>query len=219
MPTYSWTLTLEQFQARVLRKLGVIGSAENPSAEDGALVTEALNARLKELHRLGVMWFNVTPASVPVTVTAGVATATVSATDLLFPVSLMLNVGTTNREVELIGHRQYHAIPDKSSNGEPDRAYLAGSTLYLWPVPQSSGTASLTYQAIAADAVTSEALDIPQSMLRALSSVVAADLVDEFDPPAAKVQTLFVQREEALRTLRALNVERVDSETISTDFF
>lgn len=219
MATYTWTRTREQLRDMILRKLGVIGAGDTATAEDAAITYEAIDARLKELHKLGILWFNVSGAQTSVSLAAGVATATISATDYLFPVTLMLVVGTQQYPVTLIGHREYQAITDKATTGEPSKAFINGSTVYLWPVPQSAYTAKLTYQAIAADTESNAAADVPVSMIRAFATVVAADLVDDFGLPDNRASRIFSQQEAAVRTLRALNAEAVDSTPVTPEWF
>lgn len=216
----AWTRTREQLRSMIGRKLGILGTGQTLSAEDAYVVDEGMDARLKELHSLGLLWWQVAGAATTVTLTAGQATASLSAiTDFLFPVSLMLPVGTDQQPVEFIGHRQYHAIPNKTEQGEPEYAYINGSTMYLWPVPQTGYSASLTYQAIATDTATGVTPDVPVSMLRAFAVVVAADLTDDFGVPVGKQQALMAQQVMALRTIRALNAERVDGATVAPDWY
>jgi hypothetical protein len=217
MPTQAWTLTREKLTARVLRKLGVIGAADVPEAEDAAIVHEAIDARLKEMHALGVLWWQVGGAATDLTLTAGVATVALPA-GFLFPVSLAL-VSGDERPIDFISHREYQAIPSKSERGEPSAAFVVGSTVYLHPVPQTNYTARLTYQAIADDTAAGQPADIPASMLRSLSSLVAADLLDEFGISTAQAAPLMQQAAQAERIVRALNVERVSASPVAPEWY
>ncbi len=218
MPTYAWTRTREQMRDMILRKLGVLGAGQTAQADDAAIVYEAMDARLKELHSLGVLWWQVA-ASSTLSMTAGQATTTVGGSDFLFPVSLMLPVGTDQQPVEIIGHRQYQAIPDKTQQGQPECAYFLGSTVYLWPVPNVNYSAKLTYHAIAADVENGGAPDVPVSMMRSLAAVVAADLLDDFNVDATRAARLAAGQATALRTIRALNQERVDATSVTPEWF
>jgi hypothetical protein len=220
MPTYTFARTLPQLQKLILRKLRYLDPNESPSADDAALVNEAIDLRLKELHALGILWWNVSGATTNVAMTAGVATVSLSAvTDLLFPVSMVLRVNGEDLPIEIISHRQYQAIPSKTESGEPEKAFFDGSTVYFWPVPTSNYTAKLTYQAIAADTNNPDSVDIPVSMLRSFVTLVAADLVDDFGVPEAFAQRLMVQARDAAVTMRILNTERVDSATTAPEWF
>lgn len=219
MPTYTFTRTLAQMRDMIARKLGVKAEGQNLSAEEANIVDEGLNLRLKELHRLDLLWWQIAGAQTSVSITGGMATATISATDYLFPVSLMLTVGTEQQPVEIIGHREYQAIPDKASTGTPEKAYVSGTTVYMHPVPLASGSLKLTYESVAADVEAGAAPDVPVEMMRSLACVVAADLIDDFDVDAQRAARLMAGVEPAMRTIRALNQQRVDATTVTVDYF
>lgn len=219
MATFVWTLTRANLVASILRKLGVLGSGDTVQPEDSAVVTEALDARLKEMQALGVLWWNVSGAQTTVTLVGGTATASITPTDYLFPVSMMLTVGNEQRRIDVIGHLQYQEIPDKATQGEPEFVFIDGATCYFWPVPSTSGSAKLTYQAIAADTENGAAVDVPTSMIRSLSEVIAADLVNEFNPPPERASRLLAGRPEALRTLKMLKREVTDTATVAPEWF
>lgn len=219
MPTYAFTRNREQFAGDVLRKLGVLNAGGTPQARDYASVNTALDLRLKELHALGVLWWQVSGASTSVSLTGGVVSATISATDYLFPVSMAVVVGTDEIPLEIIDHRAYQAIPDKASTGEPEKVFISGTAARFWPVPQSNYTAKLTYQAIAADSEVSATPDVPVSCLRALVDIVAGDLVDDYETPEPKASRLLQKQVIGLTTIRALNAQRVDVATVTPDYF
>ena len=219
MATYSFTLTREQVITKVLLKLGVIESTETPSGNDHALVADQIDLRLKELHALGVLWWQVSGASTTVALTGGSTTATISATDYLFPVSMMFVNGTDQEPIQIIGHREYQAIPDKATQGQPEQVFINGSTCYFYPTPQANGSVKLTYQAIAADSETSVTPDIPQGMLRAFIDLLAGDLVDEYGVQEPMASRLIARQAEATRIIRALNSQRVDATTVVTEYF
>jgi hypothetical protein len=214
MPTYTFTRTREQLARKVLAKLRALDPRETPTPEDATTVYEAMDLRLKEMHFLGVLWWNVAGATTDVALTGGVATATISAQDFLFPVSMNLRVGTDDSPIEIIGHLEYQAIQSKTSGGEPEKVFVSGSTCYFWPVPQSDYTAKLTYEAIASDTQTSTAPDLRVEAMRAFSVVVAADLVDDFHVPEERAGRLLAEAQAAWKTLKALNAQRVDSSTV-----
>jgi hypothetical protein len=220
MPTYSFTRTLPQFQKLVLRKLRYLDPGETPSADDAAIVNEALDLRLKELHALGTLWFNVAGAATSRTLAASSATHSLAAlTDFLFPVSLKLVIGAEEYPVEIISHREYQDIQSKTDSGEPEKAFFSGSTVYLWPVPSTDYTAKLTYQAIADDSNSPDAPDVSLSMMRSLVTLVAADCADDFAVPEQRLLRLNAEAKAAEFTLRTLNTERVDNTTIAPDYF
>jgi hypothetical protein len=220
MPTYSFTRTLPQMRALILRKLRVIGNSATPSGNQAAIVDEAIDLRLKELHALGVLWFNVSGATSDLTLVAGTATASLSAlTDFLYPITAKLRIGSEDKPIDIISHREYQAIPDKTERGEPEKMMVSGGTAYFWPTPDDNYTVKLTYQAIAADTESPTAPDVAVSMMRSLVTMVAADLIDDFAVPEQRAQRLILEAQSAARTLRTLNSERVDSTTVEMQAF
>jgi hypothetical protein len=213
--------TLPQLIERVLKKLGALGIGEQVSAEDVALVRDAFDMRLKELHELGVLWFNVAGAATDVTLTAGVASKSLSTiTDFLYPISLALRISGDDKPVEIVSHREYHAIESKTESGEPEKAFFApDGTVYFWPVPNLAYTAKLTYQALAEDTTGNGIPDIPESMMRALVDVIAMDLIDDYQVDGQKAQRLEMKGREGLVIIRTLNSERVDNTPVRVDYF
>lgn len=219
MPTYSFALTREQMARKILGKLGVLDPSETTSANDLAVVSDAIDLRLKELHQLGILWWNVGAAATSVSLTSGSATATISATDYLFPVTLAVVVGTEEQQVQIVSHIEYHAIPNKAQTGTPEIAYISGATCYFWPVPNTNGTAKLTYQAIAADASVATTLDIGSGMSRAFIDVVAGDLIDEYQVPEPQASRLLSKQASGLAVIRVLNSQKVATSTIETEYY
>lgn len=219
MATYTWAFTRNQIIDSVLRKLGVIGTSDSAEPEDSELVANAIDARLKELHALGVLWWQVAAAETSVVVTSGSATATITEDDFLYPVSLMLTSGTEQIPLEIIGHRQYQAIPDKATSGTPEKVFISGAVCRFWPVPTVTTTAELTYQAIADDSENITAIDIPVSMTRPFVDVIAGDLVDEFNVVEPKASRLLAKQGAGLRQIRILNTERVDTAIVRPEYY
>lgn len=220
MPTYAFTRTLPQLVSLVLRKLGAIGIDQTASPEDTAVVREAFDLRLKELHALGLLWFNIGGATTDLALTANVATKSLSAvTDFLLPVSVMLRVGSDDYPVEIISHRQYQAIQGKTETGEPSKVAFRNGTTYWWPVPNANMTAKLTYEAIAEDTTSTGAVDIPVSMIRPLASIVAGDLLVDFGVEGQRAARIEREAEKAERILMTLNAQTVDNTTVEMTSF
>lgn len=203
----------------ILRKLGVYEPGQTPDNDDVVVVYEGMDLRLKELHQLGVLWYQVAGAATNVALVGGTVTASITPTDFLFPVTMALRVGDDDQPMEIIGHREYHAIPDKAVTGEPSKVFISGSTCYFHPVPDTAYTAKLTYEAIATDTAANTAPDIPVASMRAFALVVASDLADDFSLPEQKVQRLLLQVPQAMRTLQTLNTERVDATPVTPEYF
>lgn len=220
MPTYTFTRTLTQFRDMVLRKLRVLDPRQTATGVQTELVDEALNLRLKEMHALGTLWFNVSGATSDVALVAGTATASLAAiTDLLFPISANLRVGSDDKPIDIITHRQYQALPNKADRGEPEKVFVSAGVAYFWPTPGANYTVKLTYQAIAADAEDGAAPDVSTGMLKALATLVAADLIDDFAVPEARAQRLLAQAVQAERVVLMLNSPRVDATPVEFEAY
>ena len=219
--TTTFTRTVQQLVEIVLRKLGALGVGETASPEDVAVVREAIDLRLKELHALGALWFQVTGAATDLALTANVAAKSLAAvTDFLYPISCSIRIGTDDYPLDIISHREYQAIQNKSESGDPEKVFFAPSgTAYFWPVQTSALTAKLTYQAIAADTEAASPPDVPVSMMRALAVIVASDLTGDFDIAESKAAKLERQAVEAMKTIRMLNTERVSTTTVEIESF
>lgn len=215
----TFALKREKLAEKILGKLGAWEPGASIPGDDLQVIVDAMDLRLKELHAAGVLWWKVAGASTSITLSGGVATAAIAPTDFLFPVTMRLLVGVDEREVEIVGHSEYHQITDKTSQGEPDRVFISGATCTFWPVPASGYTAKLTYQAIVNDSAINTAPDIPTGMQRAFIDVIAADLVDEFEIAEPKASRLFGKQAAGLEVIRALNQQRVDSVRVTPEYF
>lgn len=219
--TYAFTRTLAQMQSLILRRLRYLDPGESVASADATIVEEAINLRLRELHALGTLWFNVAGATTDITITANTAASSLSAvTDFLYAVSCHVRIDTDDTKLEIISHQEYQDIVNKSESGDPAKVFFAPSgSAYFWPVPTVNRTAKLTYQAISADAAAGVAPDVAISMLRSLVTLVAADLIDDYGVPESLAQRLLMQAKEAERTIRALNTERVGNTVITFESF
>ena len=219
MPSYTWNRTREQVRDMVLRKLGVIGANDIPEAEDAALVDEAMDARLKELQTLNVLWWLVAPAQTSLSLTAGATDVAIAADDFLLPVTASLVVNGEQRPVEIIGHREYQEIPKKDERGQPSRVFISGSVARFWPAPESNFEARITYQAIAKDSETGQPLDMPAAAVRAFADLVAGDLVDDFGVEPNKGARLMAKQPAAIRTLKQVAAQPVAAVAVAPDWF
>jgi hypothetical protein len=219
MPTYAFTRTREELRNAILRKLGRLAVGQTPSAEDSSVVYEAMDLRLKELHAKNVLWWNVAGAASDLALTGGVAAVSASS-DVLYPVTVSLRVNGEDKELDIISHREYQAIPNKSEAGEPAQVLFSGGVYRFWPVPNADYTGKHTYQQVAEDTASSTAPDVQVSMLRSFKAVVAYDLVDDFMlQNEQKILRMKVEADEGMKTILSLNQERVDSSTVAPEYF
>lgn len=218
MPTYSFTRTREQLRDLVLRKLSVLGAEETPSADDAAIVYEAIDLRLKELVGKNQLWYKVAGAQSDVAIISGAATVN-AASDVLYPVSFAIRVNGEDMPVAIVDHREFQAIAEKTETGQPEKMLFAGGVYRFWPVPDANYTGKLTYQQIAEDTVAATSPDVEASMLRSLRTLVAYDLADDFGLQENKIMRLKLEADEAMKTIFAINAQRVDASVVTTEYF
>lgn len=213
----SFTLTRTQIAQRVLGKVIKIGAVTAASA-DAETVYQALDLRLKEMHKQGIFWRKVTTVPVTFSLTASVATASAGAGDILFPLSMTFNNGSRDDPIDIIGIPEYAAISDKNRSGNPLQAcWKGGAEFIFWPIPSANGTAKITYEKIADDTSAGAAVDIDVSMIRCMIDLVKYDVADDYGIPEA-IQARW-QREAAKAELdiRKLSVQRIDYSTVKVD--
>src|SRR3990167_8050211 len=185
----SFSRTRTQIATLVLGKLGVLAPGETVQSADAALVYEAIDLRLKEMHRLGTFWRKVTSVPVTFSLSSGIATASAGAGDILFPLKVTFTNGTDDDPVDIIGYREYAAIPDKTTTGNPEKVMWKGGSEFIFhPVPSADGTAKLLYEKIADDTTAGAAIDVDVSMIRPMMDLVKYDVADDFGVPEPIVQ-------------------------------
>lgn len=206
--TTSFTRTREQLATKILSKVTQSGSA-TVSTADAALVYEAIDLRLKEMHKLGIFWRKVNKTPLSFTITANTSSASASA-DVLFPLAMYVTDASTDVEVDIIGIREYAAIENKADTGTPTKALWNGSAEFIfWPVPTSNTTAKLTYEKLIDDTAASTAPDIEVSMMKSLIDIISYDLGDDFGVNEAKMRRWETAAERAERNIRKLGAQRV----------
>jgi len=216
--TTTFTRTREQLRTLVLGKLGVYSVGETISSDDSNLVYEAIDLRLKEMHRLGVFWRKVTSVPVTFSLSASIATASAGAGEVLFPIRLTYTNGSQDDPIRIIGKDEYADIPDKTRGGNPEVAmWKGGSEFIFYPVPTADGTGKLLYEKIADDTAASTAPDVEVSMMRWLKDIVAYDLGDHFGLPEARMVRLEREAKAAELNIRKLAVERTDYTPVAVD--
>ena len=207
----------EQLSRMVLRKLTVQGDSD--VSADMTIVYEAVDLRLKEMHRRGIFWRKVDEVAAGFTVLASTTSASVT-DDILFPIKMFVKDGSLDERVDIIGPLEYAAIDDKGQTGVPEKALWKGGAEFLfWPVPTASASAGLVYQKIADDTSAGAAPDVEVSMLRWLKDLIAYDLGDDFELDEAKMARFERESEKAERNIRALNAERKDYGPVPVDDF
>lgn len=211
--TTSFTRTRNQIATMVLGKLGIAA----PSSADSDIVYEAMDMRLKEMHRLGIFWRKVSTTPATFSLTANVATASATA-DILFPISMTVMDTSLDEPVFVIGLQEYAKIENKAEQGLPTKAMWRGGVEFIFhPVPTAATTAKLVYERLADDTTASAAADIEVSMIRWMKDIIAYDIGDTFGQTEQKMMRLMKESEIAERNIRKLAVERKDFATIAVD--
>ena len=214
----TFTRTREELRSMVLRKLGAIGANTSVVSVDADIVYEAIDLRLKEMHRLGIFWRKVDAIPTTFSITAGVATAHVVTNDILFPLKMTVIDGSADEPVEIIGKPEYAGIDLKNDQGLPIKAMWKGSTEFIfWPVPLASSTVKILYNKIADDTTAGSAADIEVSMMRWMKDIIAYDVADDFAVEENKINRLEREAMRAEKNIRKLAVERKNYGPVKID--
>lgn len=141
--TYDFTLNRNQIVNAALRKLGVLGLTESPTAEMTANASEALNAMLKSWQSRGVLLS--TESWQKIDLVSGTATydlATEITDDDVFNIrQAYVRQGTGDSELDIISQAEYGRINVKTTSGTPFALVINRTTspsVTLFPVPNSS---------------------------------------------------------------------------------
>jgi hypothetical protein len=213
-----YTRTLDQVRDMVLRKLRVLGVDRTPEAEEASIVEEAINLRLAEFHRLGVLKWKLSHTLTNIALTANVATAT-APTDMAHPETLAIRISGTDHPVAIVDHGRFQDIPTKSDTGIPEWATFFDRSIRFYPVPNSDYTAKLTYQKLLIETTAGSAIDVPQSCIRWLKDMVTYDISDDFRVPEQRIARLEREAEKAERKIRALLPARIDYLPVQASYF
>ena len=215
--TTSFTRTRTQIAQRVLGQVIKIGAVTAASA-DADTVYEALDLRLKSMHKLGIFWRKVTTVPTTFSLTSSVASASAGAGDILFPLKVTFTDGSLDEPLELIGPREYAAIEDKGRIGVPEKVMWKGGTeLLFYPVPGSDGTAKILYERIADDTSAGAAVDVDVAMILPLMKLVRYDIADDFGVDEVTQNRWSKEAERAERDIQKLSAPRIDYRTVQVD--
>ena len=205
----TFTRTREQLRSMVLRKLGILGAATSVVSADADIVYEAIDLRLKELHKKGILWRKVDKVPASFAITAGIVSAHASTNDILFPIHMTVSDGSLDEPLTIIGPVEYSRIENKNDAGLPEKVLWKGSTEFmLYPVPLAASTVKIVYEKIADDTTAGAAADVDVSMMRHLKDIIAYDIADDFGVDEGKIQRLGKEAMMAENNIRKLSVER-----------
>lgn len=202
----------------VLRKLGVLGTSTSVVSADADVVYEAVDLRLKEMHRKGIFWRKVDKVPATFSVTAGVASAHFGTNDILFPVHMTVINNSLDDPLTIIGPIEYSRIENKTDQGVPEKVLWKGSTEFMFhPVPLTSTTIKLVYEKIADDTTAGSAADVEVSMMRWLKDIIAYDIGDDFGKDEQTMQRFAKEAMMAENNIRKLSVERKEFSDVVVD--
>lgn len=217
----SFTRTRLQVAQRVLGKVTKMSPAQaSVASADLDTVYEAMDLRLKEIHKQGIFWRKVTSVPVTFSLSSSIATASAGAGDILFPMKVTFSNSGADDPVYIINSQEYAAIEDKTTIGNPQKVlWKGGSEFIFYPVPSANGTAKLLYEKIADDTTAGSAMDVDVSMIRPMVDILKYDLADDYGVDEATQQRWRVECKEAERDIRKLGAPRVDLATVAVDDF
>lgn len=217
--TISFSRTRTQIAQRVLGQVIKIGAVTASSA-DADTVYEALDLRLKSMHKLGTFWRKVTSTPVTFSLSSSIVSASAGAGDILFPMKVTFTDGSLDEPVTIIGPREYAAIEDKGRIGTPEKAiWKGGSEFWFYPVPSSNGTAKLLYAKIADDTSAGAAVDVDVAMILPLMKLIRYDIADDFGIDEGTQNRWMKEADRAERDIQKLGSPRVDYLPVQVDNF
>jgi len=208
--TYTYNPTASVLITDALRYIGAI--EEGGTATDSQ-ITDCLPSfemYIKSLGKYGINLWRISTESI--TLVSGTVSYTptvkyLKMTDVIYRDS----DGQDNRLIPLT-RQEYWDLPDKdSSSSEPTQFYYdpqisaSGSTLYIWPVPDSTGadngeTLEVTGQLLEQDIGSgSKTIDIPQEWLETIKYGLAVRLAPMYGYPIKERSMLYKEYDVLLR--------------------
>lgn len=177
----------------VLRDLGVYGSGETATTQEYTDISEILNLMLKSWQAHDIqLWVMKTATLGLVDDTSVYTVGPARDVDIAKPhkihESVLVYDDGTERDLNVVGRKEYWSLTDKTSNGYPILVYYnplyAYGELYVWPVIEtvSSETIKFVYQKEFDDVDTStDDFELPPFALNAVRWNLADELVPQFN--------------------------------------
>lgn len=205
----AWSLTARDLVTAGLRDARILGSGEEPTADEMADCLIRLNGLLKSWSTRGNLFREATGE---VEVVGGSASGILS--EGIRDISSVRHVisATNERQLTPWNRAQYLSLPNKAAVGNPSIYYLSqqgeADILYLWPVPAADITLKIDYSRTV-ETVTDpgETLDIPQEWQTAVWKNLAVECQDLF---GATLTPIYIAKAEALYQ-QFLDSDRPDS--------
>jgi hypothetical protein len=171
-----------------MRIAGVIPDDQTITAQKLAAGVAAFNALSKVLQGRGKKLWAITSDSLSTVISTdnyAVAADVLDISDIWIPAD--------NARITLVSAQDWKAIPDRSTAGQPTKAFWdrSASKLYLYPVPDA--VYALTYQKtrrLYDFDDSADTPDFPQHWIQALTFALAADLSAEYQMPVEERRDL-----------------------------
>jgi len=206
------TLTVREVITRALRKAGICGIGDDPSADDAEAARQELDMMLKSWQNMGYnLW---TKTSLSHTLT----TAAAQTLDPVRPLRILsCRYRATANGTELIMspmmRDEYDSLPNKTTTGTPTQFHYdrqrEAARLYVWPVIASATgqTLEITYDRELEDiASLNDVLDMPSEWYQAVVYNLAA-LMMETVPVRMQDQRVTARAQLLLRDAGAFDRE------------
>jgi hypothetical protein len=180
-----FALTAAELIEEARRKLGIHADEEALQAQELTTGLRALTMMLKSWQAEGVMAWTLTEGSFALVESDADYVVGSGGSFTTVPVDI-LDMRITRSGTDLPMHRmsreEYYALPNKTSEGYPTCWFYdrqrTGGTIYVWPVPDSTGgTLKFTYRRRIMDMdASADDIDLPQEWHRAIVYNLAMEL-------------------------------------------
>lgn len=215
---YDFSSTRNEIIQRAYRIIGVGTDTDSLTANQLTQGVIALNQLVKSLQNKRIyLW---TEQGLTQALTATVPSYALSTNPAVYSIEkAFLRISNTDIPLEVISWREYQAIPDKSSAGDPTHCTTDGTSLYVYPVPSQSRTLYYLGLIKAKDWDTSSGSgDFPVRYQDALTYGLAAHLADEYGVPLTERQYLDGKATQLLFDARNFDTNLSDIETVTGAF-
>lgn len=173
----NWTETAQEICRDALEHMNVVGTNDPVNAVDLNKCLRALNSVLKALPLVGYTWPKLSTNTALTWLIGTPQTISLPADFYNYPV-VHITSSSGQPELTQIPHAIWVGMSNQTATGPyPTHFYVSpDNTLYFWPVPTQNPTATIQYQRIVNDVVSSTQPDLPQYWINPLGWGVANEL-------------------------------------------
>ena len=202
----SYQLTRNELIEAALRKLAVLAEGQTPSTQNYADADKALNLIIAQYRALGMpLWARAEYTFTPTTGSYNIGSGQTLNTS--FPVKMLQAYRTetnTKIDMDIVPKEEFNILPNGSS-GSPIKLsyqpYVNYGTIYLWPAPTSTNTATITLvytRPLSYTTLSTDVLDMPEEWQQAVVYALAVALSPEWSIPLPDRQFLKQEAKEYL---------------------